>query len=99
MCYIDTFLVQAFKVDKLNFKGKWELASQETVITLGELIGKEGMRECYAAYVQKFPLEFDVEAPDGWVAKFYMANVPGSSSDLCRKVVVCSHHFWSSMIT
>ena len=47
MCYIDTFLVQAFKVDKMNFRGKWELASQETVITLGELIGKGGMRECY----------------------------------------------------
>lgn len=99
MWYIDTFLVQAFKVDKMNFRGKWELASQETVITLGELIGKGGMRECYAAFVQKFPLEFDIDAPNGWVAKLYMAKVPGSSSDLCRKVVVCSHHSWSTMIT
>ena len=99
MCYIDKFLIQAFRVDKMNFRGKWELASQKTVINLGELIGKGGMRECYAASVQKFPLEFDIEVPNGWVAKLYMAKVPGSSSDLCRKVVVCSHHVWSTMIT
>ena len=90
MCYIDTFLVQEFKVDKMNFKGKWELASQETVINLGELIGKGGTSECYAAFVPKFPLEFDIEAPSGWVAKLYMGKVPGSSSDLCREVVVFS---------
>lgn len=85
-CSIGTFLIQAFTVDKLNFKGKWEISQQEVVITLKELIERGGMRNCYRAEISDFPKEFDVPAPNGWVAKLHRTKEPGETYDLCRKV-------------
>ena len=87
-CSIDTFVIQAFTLEKSNFKGKWEISQQEVVINLKEFIGRGGMRNCYRAENSNFPKEFDVPAPNGWVAKVHRTEEPGKTYDLCRKVSV-----------
>ena len=78
--------MQAFLVEKASFKGFWEMATHDISITVGEPIGSGGMRQCFHASIRRFPPQFGVEAPYGWVAKFYKKEVPGESYDLCRKV-------------
>ena len=46
-CVIDEYSIQAFRVDKLTFKGEWDNAPQDIGITMKELIGSGGMRDCY----------------------------------------------------
>ena len=46
------------------------------------------MRNCYRAEISNFPKEFDVPAPNGWVAKVHRTKEPGKTYDLCRKVSV-----------
>ena len=77
----------AFCVDKLTFKGEWDVAPQQIGITMKELIDSRGMQDCYKVVISKFPPCFPVSAPDGWVAKFYK-KVSSNAYDLCRKVSV-----------
>lgn len=81
--------MQAFHVDKVTFKGEWDIAPNDIGITIKELIDSWGMRECFKAVISNFPPHFAVQGPDGWVAaKFYKPEVPGNEYDLCRKVGV-----------
>ena len=44
LCHvIDEYLIQAFRVDKLTFKGEWDNAPQDIGIMMKELIGSGGM--------------------------------------------------------
>lgn len=86
---IDTFLIQAFTVEMLTFKGKWETVQQEVLINLKELIGKGGMRNCYRAVVSHFPKQCNLLARNGWVAKKYKSKVLDNMCELwCKKVSV-----------
>ena len=85
-CSIDTFSIQAFIVDKRE--GKWEIPRKGLVIRLGDSIGRGGMRECYEAQISHLPEQYDGLAPNGWVAKVDIGNVPGNTYDLCWKVSV-----------
>ena len=87
-CVIDEYSIQAFRVDKLTFKGEWDNAPQDIGITMKELIGSGGMRDCYRVVISNLPPHFPVLASDGWVAKFYKKDVSGNAYDLCRKVSV-----------
>ena len=85
---IDENLIQAFRVDKLTFKGEWDNAPHDIRITMKELVGSGGMRDCYRVVISNLPPHFPVLASDGWVAKFYKNDVSGNAYDLCRKVSV-----------
>ena len=87
-CSIDTFLIQSFTVDESTFEGKWEIAQQEMAMNLKELIGTGGMRNCYRAEITNFPKQFDVPAPNGWVAKEPINEDLRKTYDLCKKVCV-----------
>ena len=82
----DDYVLQAFMVEKTSFKGDWEMATHDISMTVGETIGSGGMRQCFHATIRGFPPQYAVEAPHGWVAKFYRKEVPGESYNLCRKV-------------
>jgi len=75
-------------VDKVTFKGEWDIAPHDIRITTKELIGSGGMRDCYKAVIANFPPHFPVVATNGWVAKFYKHQISGNAYDLCRKVRV-----------
>ena len=93
---IDEYLIQAFRVDKLTFKGEWDNAPHNIGITMQELVGRGGMQDCYKVSISNFPPHFHVSAPDGWVAKVYQKDVSGNAYDLCRKVSVSFSLFKSS---
>ena len=88
LCVIDEFLIQAFRVDKVTFRGEWDIAPHDVSITIKQLVGSGGMRDSYKVVIVNVPPHFPVLATDGWVAKFYRNQISGNANDLCRKVRV-----------